>query len=236
MTIRTLKKEHSEKHLRKFIESPKDFFENLSNDYIKIRNELKDLYLNSCEFRDSGKLNQYQTDLSFALKIYKYFNDYSWFDVTRASDYGFWRYICVQVVPDIIQDRHGINDYSYYYSKNVRIYLPAMWWYIHMSYQGDINKTKVTLSGLNTDYILQLVERPGKDGLYVSISRLIMYYIGILPKNILENKIDNKNLLRRVLIQNTSRMNNYNLIFDHNEDFYVQTLFLKCGVKVKDYE
>ena len=40
----------------------------------------------------------------------------------------------------------------------------------------------------------------------------------------------------RVLIQNTSQINNYNLVFDNNEDKYVKSLFSACGVEVTDYE
>ena len=237
MKIKELKKDEAEKKLKQFLTEDPEFFNDLDEDYKALKKEIETLFYTCAEYKDDDEedLDEYKTDLAFSLKLYELLNSKDWFNETVASNYDFWSYLCVCVCPDIVYDRHGENP-EYYYKKNVRIYLPTMWWYIHMSWQGSIEKTRETLSKLNTDYILQLVERPGRDGLFLTICRRIMYYIGILPKEILETKVDNKNLLRRVLIQNTSKISNYNLVFDNNEDLYVKSLFSACGVEVDNYE
>lgn len=231
MKIESLKKNKAEIELNKYFVNNKEFFHNLHDDYRDIRYNLRELYSKSIVYKNENTYNkdEYKTDLNYALNIYDYFNGLEWYNDSVASNYDFWTYICVKVVPDIIEDRHG-SERSYYYEKKVRMYIPTLWWYIHMAYQGNREDTIKCLESLNTDYILQLVERPGRDGMYLNVSRLIMKYIGSLPKKELEKKIDNKNLLRRVLIQNTSKINNYNLSFDEKEVLYVINLFESCGV------
>ena len=98
-----------------------------------------------------------------------------------------------------------------------------------MSFQGDIVKTKDCLSSLNTDYILQLVERPGREGTYIEITREIMRRISKLPKEELNKKIVNTTLFRRLLIQNTAKMNNFNLLFENDVQGYVNNLLKSCN-------
>lgn len=233
MNIKELSKEEAVRKLNNYFKCKEDYFDSLNSDYKKIRMDLLYAYEQSKVYKDQSltSILEYETDLKFACQIYVYFNNLPWFNETIASNYDFWRYICVCIAPDIIEQRHG-RTIDYYYNKNVRLYFPTMWWYIHMSFNNDLTYTYESLRHLNTDYILQLVERPGKEGMYLSISRRIMYYICRLEKKILEHKIDKKNLLRRVMIQNTSKINNYNLVFDSNEDLYVKRLFSSCGVEV----
>ena len=49
-----------------------------------------------------------------------------------------------------------------FYKKGVRLYSGKLWWYIHLSWQGDLEQTKSILINNSTDTILQIVERPGK--------------------------------------------------------------------------
>lgn len=235
MNIKILTREDSATRLQEYFNNKNSHFDSLNNDYKQLRDDLNSLFKTSRVFKDNDKLDEYKTDLSFALKLYDYLNSKSWFNDTIASNYNFWSYLSINVVPDIVEERHGDNA-SYYYEKNVRIYLSTMWWYINMSYQGDINDTKVTLENLNTDCILQLVERPGRDGTYITVSRTIMKYFGKIPKRQLSEKVDGKTLLRRVMIQNTSQIENYNLVFDGEEDLYVKNLFKACKVDLDIYE
>ena len=206
---------------------PEFFEDELDDDYKKIRNDILGFEPKS----ESG----YLYDLKFGVELYKYFNSLKGFNETIASNYDFWRYICVKVLPDIVYKRHGFVE-SYYYDKNVRIYIPTLWWYIHMSYQKNIDSTYETLKKFNTDYILQLVERPGREGMYLDITRKIVKYLSIIPKEKVNIKIAGANLMRRVLIQHTARINNYNLIVEDEVDEYVRELFTLCGEELDYYE
>ena len=124
---------------------------------------------------------------------------------------------------------------SYFYEKNVRIYLSTLWWYIHLTYQGDTQATYEILKDLNTDYILQLVERPGKNGVYLEITRCIVKFISKLSESDRNKKFNGANLFRRVLIQNTAKVDNYNLLLDGKVEKYVAGLFESCNVTV-EYE
>lgn len=86
----------------------------LSENELKIRNDLNGFA--------NFELENYAFDLDFAVKLYKYFDiNSSIFDEVKASNYNFWYYLSLNVVPDLVTKRHGLVD-SYFYSKNVRIY------------------------------------------------------------------------------------------------------------------
>ena len=201
-------------------------FDALDSDYQKIRNDILTITPNPIS-------KSYEFDLLFGIKLYEYFTNNTMFEFNEAlaSNYDFWRYICLAVVPDIIEARHGLIE-SYFYDKNVRMYIPTLWWYINMAYQGDLEDTYEALKGFSTDFILQLVERPGRDGMYLEVTRLLFKYISKLDIKIINEKKNGQTLLRRLLIQHTAKVNNYNLIIEGKEEEYVKSLFSSCGVEV----
>lgn len=210
-------------------EIPTDHYLKLNREYLYIRTSLLEIE-NSVIDKDG-----YSKDLLFAMKIYDFFNRIKGFNSTVASDYGFWRYICLKVVPDIIMRRHGFVP-EYFYEKNVRIYIPTMWWYVHMSYQGNDSDTFKALEKLNTDYIMQIVERPGRGGFYLEVTREIMKAITSLPTAVVNKKVNNVNLFRRIMIQNTAKTENYNLTVEGKTKEYVESLFKACNVEIENYE
>src|SRR5574344_2954590 len=52
--------------------------------------------------------NDYQFDIKFAIKLYSFFQSINGFNEIVASNYEFWMYISLKVVPDIINKRHGM--------------------------------------------------------------------------------------------------------------------------------
>lgn len=206
-----------------------NFDSSIPTDYFEFRKELLKIE------KITAKPESYKTDLYFGLLLYQYLNSCEWFNETLAGNYGFWRFISLKVVPDIIKRRCGLNA-PYFYEKSTRMYIPKLWWYIHMSYQGNIEDTEKVLLPLNTDYIMQLVERTGRSGFYLEISREIMRQLSLLPTNIINKKVNGSNLFRRVLIQNTAKMDNYNLVVENDAKQYVLDLFSSCKVKVENYE
>jgi len=232
MRIQVISRDEAASIFNSYIECnslPENFDSSLSSDYLKLRNDLLKIE------NESTHSESYKTDLSFGLKLYEYLNKCEWFSETIAGNYGFWRYVSLKVVPDIIQRRCGFNA-PYFYEKTTRMYIPKLWWYIHMSFQGSIEKTENVLLPLNTDYIMQLVERTGRGGFFLEISREIMHQFSILPTDIINKKINGSNLFRRVLIQNTAKMDNYNLVAEDDAEKYVNDLFLSCKVEVSKYE
>lgn len=207
-----------------------NFFAKLDNDYKKIRKEILSW------IEKNPVVKNYDFDLRFAIMIHEYFSEKNFeeFNEAIASNYGFWRFICLKVIPDIINERHGYVK-EYFYDKNVRLYISTLWWYIEMCYQGNYEQTYQCLKKRSTDYILQIVERPGRDGMFLDVSRLIVYYLSKLPDEIVNKKYNNQTLLRRIAIQNTAKSSNYNLIFENKADEYVKGLFSSCGVEVDDY-
>lgn len=207
------------------------YFADLDDSYSKIRKTIL------AWIADHPVAKNYDFDLSFALELYSYFSPAKMpgFNESVASNYGFWRYVCLKVIPDIIIERHGFVK-EYFYAKNVRLYASTLWWYIEMCYQGSLEKTYDCLKDKSTDYILQIVERPGRDGMYLDVSRLIVHYLSVLPSDIVNKEVGGQTLLRRILIQNTARSSNYNMVLDNKADEYVKGLLLSCGVEVEKYE
>lgn len=224
MFFKKLSLENSKKEYAKYLENKGvDIELTLPIEYRKIRQDLLNI---------AGTIEKsYSFDLKFGTSLYVYFNQLDGFNESIASNYDFWRYLSIKVVPDIVEKRHGLVP-AYYYEKNVRIYLSTLWWFIHLTYQGTIDKTLVCLKELNTDYILQLVERPGKNGIYVDIMRCIIRKISKLPIEIRNQKLNGANLFRRIMIQNTAKFENYNLVFEGKVDEYVDGLFKSCNVSV----
>jgi hypothetical protein len=127
---------------------------------------------------------EYQFDYRFALDLYEILNvgNPKEFTLSLAADYDFWRFLSLDVVPDLVWYRHGSQS-EYYYSKDVRIYLSTMWWYAHMSWQGSREKTEQVMMNNSTDTILNLVERPGRGGVHLDVYREIMRLYSYLDKS-----------------------------------------------------
>ena len=79
-----------------------------------------------------------------------------------------------------------------------RIWLKTIWWYVHLSWQNNINETYNILINNTTDTILQLVERPGL-GYNVELYRELM-------KQYNNYEDSSRNLFRTVLKLNTAQM------------------------------
>lgn len=178
------------------------------------------------------KRKYYLYDLNMALEIYSYY-DINEYGYACLSNYDFWRYICVKVVPDIIRERHGINP-EYYFKKNVRMYIPTLWWYINMTWQGSLEQTKIVLEKHNTDTIQSLVERPGRQGVFLETYRKIIEYYDKLDQR--DRVVDGQKkyyLLRRIMVLHTAKC----LLFDPNilgADNYVRMLFENVGIKFNE--
>lgn len=171
-----------------------DWSNRLDGDYLVIRKYLVGKYY---ELKQSG-YKDYQLDYRFSLLFYDFFHQKEWMTDRIAADYDFWRYIALIVIPDLVFDRFGAEDDKHYYAKGLRIWPYTLYWYAHLSWQGDIKSTEIILSSSRccSDTILNLVERPGRNGTYIDLYRSIMYYfVNCNPTK----AVDNIKLFRSIM-------------------------------------
>ncbi len=139
----------------------------------------------------------YEFDLMFGLELYQILNTEVGFTNRAASKDDIWRYLSINVIPDIVHSRWGMNE-DHFYKNSRRIWLKTIWWYVELAWHKDVATTYNLLKDNTTDTILQLVERPGI-GYYVDLYREIM-----LQYKSYEDK--DRNLFRSILKLNTARL------------------------------
>ena len=177
-------------------------------EYMPLRNDICSLFyealseigISAAEI--SRKNYSYQVDYIFGLKLYSLLNDKYGMSVRDASNASVWRYLCVCVVPDIVDARYGKQHPDRFWKKPKRLWFRVLWWYIYLSWQGDEEKTKEVLKDNSTDEILQLVDRCGRGGYRVDLYRELM-----LQRSCMDPDEKNKNKkFRKVMVLNTARV------------------------------
>ena len=146
--------------------------------YEEFRQELVSVF-NDTLAETGGKMN-YLLDLRVGIKLYQLMPLGKNFTVIQANDDDIWRYISVKVMPDITYLRYPnpekgsirINQ-KRFYSHTRRIWLKTLWWYIHLSWQGDESKTFEVLRDNGVDNINKLIETPGR-GYRIPLFRSMM--------------------------------------------------------------
>jgi len=184
----------------------------LNSDYAIIRNELLCVYnlLRNDIIDDDRK--EYITDVLFGLGLYDYLSKQSWFNLRTAANDGFWRYISVAVIPDIVANRWGIHKDNYFWKQSNRLWPKSAWWYIHLTLHNTLDETKNILlsKNFNSDTIQGIVERTGKKGTFVEVYREIIYQYSLLDLNILvkfrkQRLLGSDSLFRAIMRLNTAR-------------------------------
>lgn len=176
MKIERLNKENSKNYLEEWRNNGHES-KNVSSEYIEIRNNLTSFYEEAKErLSENDNRDKYIMDVKMGLSLYTYLLSKEWFSLRLASDDDYWRYISVVVVPHIVADRWGEDNETYFWKQSNRIWLKTMWWYIHLTWQNDLESTYniLTLPSFNSDMIQGLVERTGKNGTYVDVYRAIV--------------------------------------------------------------
>lgn len=146
-----------------------------------------------------NKINSYNFDLHIGLILYRILKEFCGFSERLAAKNELWRYISLEVLPDLVYERVGINEQRYYKGTR-RIWLKSVWWYIHLSWQGTEEETFNTLKDFTSDEILQLLDRSGSGGYRVELTREIMRQY----KEYSSSRVPL--LFRRVLKLNTARL------------------------------
>lgn len=198
-----------------------------SSDYSEMRKDLCMIFgtvLEEIGISDAEipqKNNSYQLDLKFGIKLYETLNNKYGMNVRLASTPGIWRYLCVSVVPDLIERRYGIDHPDRFWKKSKRLWLRVLWWYIHLSWQGTEIQTLNILKDNSTDEILQLVDRCGRGGYRVNLYRVLMKKNGELDP--VERR--KKELFRKMMVLNTARVQVVEpALTENGEEGYVEAL------------
>jgi hypothetical protein len=149
---------------------------------------------------EKKKINSYAFDLHIGLLLYRILKEDYYFNERLAAQDEIWRYLSLEVFPDLVYERFGINDQRFYKGTR-RIWLKSIWWYIHLSWQGTEEETFNTLKDYSADELLQLLDRSGSGGYRVELTREMMRQYNF------NNSRKVPQLFRRVLKLNTARLN-----------------------------
>ena len=176
-------------------------FEELRSDLVTLfKDALQEIGISEGEISNSN--NSYQLDLHFGLKLYMTLNEKYGMNTRYAATEGIWRYLCVAVVPDLIDKRYGKDHPDRFWKKPKRLWLRVLWWYIYLSWQGSKEDTFEILKDNSTDEILQMTDRCGRDGYRVSLCREMMKKNGEL--NPAERR--KSQIFRKMMVLNTARV------------------------------
>ncbi|MEF7441679.1 hypothetical protein V4V36_24390 [Paenibacillus lautus] len=148
---------------------------------------------------ETTKINSYAFDVHMGFILYRVLKKDYGFNERLAAQDEVWRYLSLEILPDLVYERCGMNDQRFY-KESRRIWLKTIWWYIHLSWQGTEEETRYIIKNNSSDEILQLVDRLGDGGYRVELTREIIRQLNI------DGNSKVPRLLRRVLKLNTARV------------------------------
>lgn len=146
------------------------------------------------------KIRSYAFDLHIGLILYRILKEEYGFNERLAAQDEIWRYLSLEVFPDLVYERFGINDHRFYKGTR-RIWLKSIWWYVHLSWQGTEEDTFDILKNNSADEVLQLLDRSGNGGYRIDLTREMMRQYKVYDNGKVAQ------LFRRVLKLNTARLN-----------------------------
>lgn len=215
----------------------------IDDELVYLRNDIQELNRQVREAATElvgAKRNDYYIDTRLGVKLYEYLQNQPWFTLRTAANDGFWRYLSINVAPDVVAQRWGKDNADHYYRKPTRIWFRSIWWYVHLAWQGDVESTESVLFSkhFTTDTILNFEERTGRKGTDVNTYRKIIYYYSRIPEQILrdfskETGNNGDDLFRVVMKLNTAKM----MVMEPalclgGEDGYARGLFRDAGVNI----
>lgn len=239
MNIKTLNRGEAQKAMEDWVQNC-PVQPTLDAEYEQIR---KDLQIINEEIRKTAsgfdeKKAKYYVDYMFGLRMYEYLDKIPGFSMRVASNDDFWRYMSLKVIPYVVYQRWGKDSDSHYWSRPTRIWLRSIWWYVHLAWQGNYDKTKSLLASkhFTTDTILNFEERSGRHGTHIEAYRNILRLYGSVSDNDLkkyskERKGNSDDMFRVVMKLNTARL----MVIEPSlcpggEYEYAKSLFKDAGV------
>lgn len=240
MKIETLNRGEAQKAMDDWINNYPDL-PGIKSDYEALRENIQNLnkQVRQEVMKNPGiKRPDYYIDAHLGLALYEYLWTIPEFSMRVAANDGFWRYLSVMVVPDVVAQRWGKDNHAHFWSQPRRVWLRSIWWYVHLAWQDDLELTKKVLecSHFTTDTILNFEERSGRKGTCVDAYRWIIYYYSRVDEKDLKRysrgKAGNSDDLFRVVMKlNTAKM----MVMEPalclgGEKAYAQELYKDVGV------
>jgi len=172
----TLSKSRAASIFETFTETNLESPERLGRIAKELQQDLEAAYQSIQDDVDVTK-DRYKFDLYYGLEMYELLQDKYHFTERIASQPNFWRYLSICMIPHVVYQRQGLKE-KVFYEDTTRIWLRQIWWYIHLSWQGDKEATYEILKNNTTDTVVQLVDRSGKRGFKINLTRHLMYELG----------------------------------------------------------
>ena len=203
------------------------FSSKLTADERELRSKFQQRYSMKFPNTASPNFNEIKSNDDQELALLLYFEWLTLDDVVtnrEVADDGFWRNLTCRIIPSYTRCRWEIKDKKWnhdrYFKKPQRNALKVLWWFIHLAYQGNKEKTFEVIKNCGSDQISQIVDRAG-DGYDVEFTRAIFRQIGRL-----KNQKDISNALRAAMKMNTLRRQTTAAAFySSGYDAYAATLF-----------
>lgn len=172
MSFPTLNLKLSQRHFDEMVKSDA-FLPNTSNlEMEEIRRQLLCIVSRYEPAARSNASGPGAYDIKVGLALYRVLAE-AGMDIRTAADDGWWRFLSLRVLPDLVKSRWDSAPPVRFWKGRSRIWLRAMWWTVHLTWQGSEEDTRKVLESVTTDTVVQLVERPGKGGFRIDLSRLI---------------------------------------------------------------
>lgn len=142
--------------------------------------ELRAAVLDSLPLFSDSDLAEGAYDIQAGLTLYRILSERG-FGIRHAADESIWRYLSLVVLPDYVQSRWDKDAEARFWRDRSRIWLRAVWWFVHLSWQGNEDSTRASVVGMSTDDVVQIVERPGRRGFQVELYRAMVRAAGARP-------------------------------------------------------
>ena len=241
MKIEILSREKAKQSMADWLNNGQEII-NLPSSYDIIRHDLSNAYIKIEEENNDLPKKDYMIDINFGVFLYSYLNSKKWFSLRCAADDGFWRYMSVVVIPDIVAKRWGNDNETHFWKQSNRIWLKTLWWYIHLTWNKDERNTLDIISGFsfNTDMIQGLVERSGYKGTFINVYRSIVYHYSKVNKDDIiryKKRTSSKSdsLFRAIMRLNTARCLVIDpCLYEGGEDGYVLSLLKDLNVNINN--
>ena len=144
--------------------------------------ELRQAIVDNLQPFENSDLEAGAYDLEAGLTLYRVLKEKK-FEVRQAADESIWRHLSLIVLPDYVRSRwNSGNAEARFWRDRSRIWLRAIWWFIHLSWQGDEDSTHMAIKGMTTDDVVQIVERPGRHGFRVELYRVMIQTASTRPQ------------------------------------------------------
>ena len=238
MIIKSFDSGRARTAMQQWIESNGMLLPDLNAEDLSLREKILELFNSVKQYKD------YQLDVRLGIKLYNYFKECDWFNMRVASNTDFWRYLSICVVPNIVSERWPFDNEDHYWKRPTRIWLRAIWWYIHLTWQDNEQKTMDLLlqpRNFSTDTILNLVERTGRMGTNIEVYRHLIYMYSQITESQYKDfyRRTGNDLFRSIMSLNTIRSLVVEpALCDGGIKGYVTELFkiLKVPIYIQDHE